>query len=281
MKIALIGPGAIGSTFAYQLSRAGHEVTVVARGARLAYLQGEGAIVLGSGERAPVTVADALDATTPWDLVMVTVLAHQVQAVLPALQASAARQVMFLFNTFESIEPLRDAVGRERALFGFPMGIFALLREGRVLPQIRVGTVSSDPAWAKVFSAAGIPTSVEPDMQGWLRTHVAVIAPMMTAAAIAFGQKRGLTWAEAGHHIDALRAGLDAVRAVGSAIRPPLFGPLARLPRFVLAGLFWIASRTRMVHDLGSMGPTEPRLLIDMMRAAAPSFAGPLEKVRP
>ncbi|MCY1008568.1 hypothetical protein OV079_24005 [Nannocystis pusilla] len=41
MKIAILGRGGIGSTFAFQLARAGHDVTVIARGARLAYLERE------------------------------------------------------------------------------------------------------------------------------------------------------------------------------------------------------------------------------------------------
>lgn len=56
MKIAILGPGGIGSTFAFQLARAGHDVTVVARGARLAYLEREQAIVKDTGERAAVRV---------------------------------------------------------------------------------------------------------------------------------------------------------------------------------------------------------------------------------
>ncbi|WP_437548032.1 2-dehydropantoate 2-reductase N-terminal domain-containing protein [Sorangium sp. So ce367] len=41
MRIAIIGPGAIGSTFAHALARAGHDVTVIARGQRLAWPQGD------------------------------------------------------------------------------------------------------------------------------------------------------------------------------------------------------------------------------------------------
>jgi 2-dehydropantoate 2-reductase len=35
MQIAIVGPGSIGSTFAFWLSEAGHDVTVIARGTRL------------------------------------------------------------------------------------------------------------------------------------------------------------------------------------------------------------------------------------------------------
>jgi 2-dehydropantoate 2-reductase len=68
MQIAVIGPGAIGSTFAFQLSRAGHSVTVVARGIHLEQLLRDGAIVLASGERATVAVVAALDTPIAYKL---------------------------------------------------------------------------------------------------------------------------------------------------------------------------------------------------------------------
>jgi len=72
MHIAIVGPGAIGSTFACQLARAGHSVTVVARGARLAQLRKDEAIVHASGERAAVQVHAELDRSVAYDLVLVT-----------------------------------------------------------------------------------------------------------------------------------------------------------------------------------------------------------------
>jgi 2-dehydropantoate 2-reductase len=100
-SIAVIGAGRVGSAFAYQFARAGHGVTVVARlgSNRLAQLRRDGGILRDTGEKARVTVADSLDTARPYDLVIVTVLAHQVDAVLPEIQASRARQVHFMFVT--------------------------------------------------------------------------------------------------------------------------------------------------------------------------------------
>ena len=120
MKIAILGAGPVGSAFAFHLARAGHDVTVIARGARLSYLEKERAIVTTKGERAPVEVKAALDPAIVWDGVLVTVLDSQVDAVLPALRDSAAKQVMFVFNTFAPLDRLRDAVGANRFQFGFP-----------------------------------------------------------------------------------------------------------------------------------------------------------------
>jgi 2-dehydropantoate 2-reductase len=94
LSIAVVGVSAIGSTFGFQLAGAGkHDVTAVARpgSARLEQLRRDGGIVDVKGERASVRVAEALDEAAPCDLVVVTLLAHQVDAALPALQPSAAK----------------------------------------------------------------------------------------------------------------------------------------------------------------------------------------------
>jgi 2-dehydropantoate 2-reductase len=281
MQIAIVGTGAIGSTFAYQLARAGHAVTVVARGARLEQLQRDAAVVLVSGERAAVRVSAALDAATPYDLVLVTVLAPQVAAVLPALQASAARTVMFMFNTFEPLDPLRDAVGAERFAAGFPAGVFTLLLDGKIKPQIRGGTTVGDAAWARTFSDAGIPTVVEADMQSWLRSHAALVIPLMAIGTVVHARGAGISWSEAGAYAEALDAGFRIVREVGNAVTPSMLRTLSGLPRSIVAALLWAMSRTRTLRDLGALGAAEPRMLIDMMTAAAPGKTAALLAIRP
>lgn len=281
MRIAIVGPGAIGSTFAWQLARSGHDVTVVARGTRLATLEQDRAIVRGDGERTPVTVAAALDPSVPWDLVLVTVLATQVGPVLPTLRDSAARRVMFMFNTFEALDPLRDAVGAGRFHFGFPGGVFTLLVDGRIHPQIRSGTTVDDPELAKVFEAAGIPTVVERDMQSWLRSHAALVAPLMSIGVQVHSRGAGITWAEAGVQARAFSAGFEIVRAQGNAILPSAIAWAASTPRFLITALLWALSRTQMLRDLGKLGAAEPRMLIDMMAKASPELAAPLQSIRP
>lgn len=281
MKIAVLGPGAIGSTFAFQLARAGHEVTLVARGSRLEELKREAAVVKTSGERAPVEVWASLDPSAAFDLVLVTVLAPQVAATLPALSASSARKVMFMFNTFDSIAPLREAVGAERFAFGFPGGVFCLLKEGRIEPTIRRGTTVSDAEIAELFSAAEIPTVVDDDMQSWLRSHAAMVYPLMAIGVRAVARAGGISWREAGLHADAFAAGMRIVRETGSDVRPGGLVAALRTPRFVMAGLMWLMSRTKTLRDLGKLGEAEPRMLADMMSAAAPRLAAPIEAVRP
>src|SRR5579871_6745739 len=172
MKIAIIGAGRMGSAFAWYLSRAGHEVTLVARGERLARLQQDKAIVSVDGVSAKVEAAAALDTSTSWDGVFVMVLAHQVKPLLPVLKESKAKSIVYLFNTVEALRPLREAVGSERAVFGFPTG-FSLLIDGKLKatfngPGQEIAVDSA--AWAEVFRAAKLKTLLVPDMESFLRT---------------------------------------------------------------------------------------------------------------
>ncbi|WP_437937787.1 ketopantoate reductase family protein [Sorangium sp. So ce341] len=283
MKIAIVGAGRIGSTFAFQLARAGHEVTVVARGARLAQLRRDEAIVTAAGERAAVGVSAALDEETAWDLVLVTVLAHQVDEVLPALAASAAKTVMFMFNTFEPLGRLRDAVGAARCAFGFP-AILATLDDGKLTSRIvtrGMVTPVTEAAWAKVFTDAGIPAVVEPDMESWLRTHAAVVAPVMVAVVTAHARKAGVSWTEAMDVARALEEGLRVVRQLGNTLTPAPIAALSRLPTPAAAALVWTLSRVEAIRKTGAAGPGEPRALIDAMAAAAPGRTPALLAIRP
>ena len=256
MNVATVGTGSIGSSFAYHLARHGHDVTVVARGHRLEQLRADNAIVTVGGERAAVAVRDALAPATEFDLVLVTVLASQVQTVLPSLIESRAKKVMFMANRFESLGPLRDAVGPGRFAFGFP-SIIASLPDGRLNYRVvkRGPTIiATDARLAEAFTAAGIPTAVEADMESWLRTHAALIVPVL---------------------------GVALVRRLGKAVTPRAAAVLSRLPTPVVAALFWAMSRSKFVRDQGRVGPIEPHALADAMIASAPEHTALLRSIQP
>lgn len=223
MKIAILGTGAIGSTFAFQLARHAHDVTVIARGKRLEQLQAEQAIVTVTGERAAVTVSAALDPAINFDLVLVVVLASQVDAVLPTLEASAAKTVMFMFNTLAPLSRLRDVVGQERFAFGFP-AILASLTDGKLKSKAfahPASSITTDAVWAKVFSDAGIPTIVYNDIEAWVHTHAVVMVPMMAISWVAHTRQTGVSWTEARTYALALREGFALVQQLGIPSRRP------------------------------------------------------------
>jgi 2-dehydropantoate 2-reductase len=282
-KIAIIGAGAVGSAFALQLARAGHDVTVVARGSRLAQLQRDGAIVTTAAERVPVQVSAALDPTIAFDLVLVAVLASQVDPLLPALAASKARTVMFMFNYFAPLAPLRDAVGAARFAFGFP-AVLARLEEGRLASQFfarGIRTTVTDAAWARLLTDAGIGSVVHPEMEAWLHCHVALVVPLMTAAALAHTRGAGVSWAQARSLARALNEGFRVVRELGHAITPAPIAALSRMPMPLTTLFIWTVSRLDAVRQMGAAGAGEARTLIDAMTAAARSQTPALLAIRP
>jgi 2-dehydropantoate 2-reductase len=283
MNIAIVGPGRIGSTFAFYLSRGGHQVTLIARGKRLEELQRDQAIVAVNGDRAPVQVATALDPTAPYDLVLVTVLSNQVDALLPALKASAAKTILFMFNTFDAPDRLRDAVGTERFASGFP-AMAAFFVDGKLKSNVTgpgmVTTLSSQ-AWAEILKKSGLPTEFEPDMTSFLRSHAAFVAPLMAAAMMTWKRSSNLTWSEASKLTGALIEALGLVRSLGQVLKPGFVAWLARMPTVALTLLIYLFTRTATNKAMGEFGPNETRALIDSMAAAAPGKTPRLLSIRP
>lgn len=272
--LTVVGAGAIGSTLALHFARAGHEVTVVARGERLRHLRADGAIVTTDGARVPVRVVDE---PRPADLLLVPVRPWQVDALLPALKA-AASPVMFMFNAWSGVPALREAVGRERFAWGFP-AVIAALRDGRLesrvvpraLERLQVTTLGALPdfrppwldGWAAAFTAAGIPAVECSDMQAWLASHAALMAPLMAAGVLA--RQRGLSGAEARAVVDAWRTGLSLVRARGLEVTPAPLASLVGAPAPLLSALLWLASRVGALAPLADNGADEPRFLLEAM----------------
>ena len=90
MKICVVGAGAIGGYMAVRLSEAGHDVSVVARGPHLAAIQANDLRLIEADQ---TLVADRLVATARirdldmQDLVLLSLKAHQVEAVVTDLPA--------------------------------------------------------------------------------------------------------------------------------------------------------------------------------------------------
>jgi 2-dehydropantoate 2-reductase len=283
MKIILIGAGRIGSTVAFCLAKAGHDVTVVARGARFDALNRDGAIITVDGRRVPVKVMPTLDPAMPNDLTIVTVPEHQVAPLLQALAASRANTILLMFNTFNGAAPYQVIVGAERFAFGFP-NMSAYLVDQQLRFRIDgpgMVTTMSSPYLAKLFKEAAMPSEVEEDMDAFLRSHVALVVPLFLAALLTWQRASQLTWSEATQLNAAWTEGFDVVRSLGHTPKPRPLATLLRMPSFVRTGLLWLLSRSRPVKDLGEFGPTETRTLIDQMTAAAPNKTPRLQALRP
>ena len=281
-RIAVVGVGGIGSTFAFQLARTGHhDVTVVARpgSPRLQQLHRDNAIINHKGERADVHVADLLDEQVAYDLVIVTLLAHQVEAVLPSLQRSAATCIQFMFNTFDP-ERLQGAVGAERCAFGMPFVQATVDQAGRLHATIGAGgqkTKLSRPSSVDLFIAAGLPAVLEPDMPLWLRCHVPLCVAFESVSVAAVRRGGGASWGEARIIARGLRESFGLIQGLGYRLYPPGKSRLKASPIWLLAAMLWSISRVASFRDLLATGIGECRALIEVMAAAAPAANPPIK----
>jgi 2-dehydropantoate 2-reductase len=282
LRIAIVGAGQIGSAFAFQLARIGdHNISVVARpgSTRLQQLRRDGAIVDVKGERAPISVTDTLDETAPYDLVLVTLLAHQTDAVLPNLRRSAAACILFMGNTFDP-DRLQAAVGVERCAFGMPFVQAVLNPEGRLKVTIGAGgqkTIMSQQRWVDIFGSAGLPAAHEPNMKLWLRCHVPVCVAFESVAVAGMKRGGGASWGEALILAKGVHASFTLIKALGYDLYPSTKRRMAGSPTAAVAAVLWFMSRIRSFRELLATGKAECCALIETMVAAAPLAKTPID----
>jgi len=99
MRICVFGAGAVGGHFAVRLAAAGHDLSVVARGAHLAAIRTRGMTLLSGGGRLHARVAASDDPATlgAQDVVLVTVKAHQLPEFAAAAPALFHRDSVVIF----------------------------------------------------------------------------------------------------------------------------------------------------------------------------------------
>src|SRR3954468_22672441 len=107
MKLLVYGAGVLGSQLSVRMHEAGHDVSLLARGERLAALRRHGVQLAEADStdvrRVPVPVVE--HPAGEYDLIAVLVRAHQIDAVLESL-ADVGGDVAFMLNWAAGAAPL-------------------------------------------------------------------------------------------------------------------------------------------------------------------------------
>ena len=252
MKTLVVGAGVIGSFNAARLSAGGADVTVLARGERLASLRDHGVTLEDWRTRrrtvTRVPVVERIDPDDRYDLVVV-VRRNQIPSVLPILTvAQSTPAFLFLGNNLSGSADMADALGAERVLTGLPNA--GGQRDGEVIRYIFTGRLPlifgerdgvvrpSTRAIAALFADAGLPARAVAEAEAYQKTHGAGLPAFAGALYNAGGDVRRL--ARSPDLLKMFSAGYrDALRALvqdGTPIRPRAAKLLLRTPESLLLG---------------------------------------------
>lgn len=137
MKIAVLGSGAVGGYYGAKLSRAGHDVTFIARGAHLEAIRANGLQIKSPalGDFAVQARAEQeTSAVGPVDLVLVAIKAYDNATALPLIRPMLGpnTSVLTVQNGVDSAEEVAAAVGQERVLGGTTYIATALTAPGLI-----------------------------------------------------------------------------------------------------------------------------------------------------
>jgi len=279
MKVLVYGSGPLGSLFAAQLAEAGHQVSLLARGQRLADLREHGIVLndyhTGEETVTQVDFVECLDPQDVYDLVLVIMRKNNALNILPVLAANLhTPNVLFLMNNAAGPGELVDALGKERVLIGFPMA--AGYRRGHIVHYMigaQVGRNAKIPFGevdgrttartlevAQILSSMrGFEADIRPDMDAWLKTHVALLMPSLAPAMKAAGRdnvRMARTRDLVVLTVRAIREDFNVVRELGYPVTPDSIRKFEWIPEPILV---WFLQR-RLV---------DPRVRVAMLEHAA------------
>jgi ketopantoate reductase len=277
MKILVLGAGVIGTTYAWQLSNAGHDVSLLVRKSKREQVEREGIHIryrderLKKSEQMEVTyhpvVVDQFNAQYAYDLIIVSVRAHQLDEVLPVLAAdSGGADILFFGNNWWGEERIRKFLSPEKYLFGFSRlvggwrtenGIDCIFFDNPELVTMlgeRDGQVTLRLQNLRdLFEKANLRPVTSPDILGWLSIHyvefLGVVGGIRKAGSYdAFVDNSGLIK----DSILATRESLEVCKARGVDFKkaaPSNIRIIESTPVFVLAPLVKMQYRTPSIKQ--------------------------------
>jgi len=192
VRVGVIGAGAVGGTLAALLAKAGHDLTVTARGAAVAAIEADGIALSGAWGDHIGRVVAVPRLVGPVDLALVaTKAADAAAAVTASAPALSGIPVVIVQNGLDGPETAAALLPGSRVLGGLALFAASLLAPG----QVRVGTpgplyvgpTSGDDEVVRLLAAA-IPTVAAPDFAGmqWSKLVVNMVnaLPAITGLSV-------------------------------------------------------------------------------------------------
>jgi len=302
-RILVIGAGVNGSVCADRLFERGVDVTVLARGKRLAEIESNGIVIENpfSQKRrvAKVKVIGELAPDDIYDYILVVVRRNQVAELLPTLAANRSPNVVFMNNNLAGPGEIVAALGPQRPMLGFvfaggkrdgeiirAMGPFdhALVStpfgeiDGTLTPRLK--------RLVDLLNRAGLRAKVSINVVDYLATHAAGVAALAPLAVKYKADIKALARSpeEIRLMAAAMRETNAVLKALGHKIVPSGLRILSVTPVSVLAFLLRLLLNSKF-GEVGAawhaqQAPDELLALADDLRAAVIRSGIPAPAIR-
>lgn len=270
MKVLVFGAGVIGCYLTHVLCTAGHDVTLLARGAWKEALESRGLELRHHLQRRTTldhpAIAGQIDPAIHWDAVFAVMPYSQMQAILPQLARADTGLIVLVGNNMRAAamqeELLAQSAVPKEILFAFQVTGGERLGDRAIVERfgrsgLDIGALHgqpSEPARAKLeamFRGTGYRLRWQPDMEAFLFCHPAAVLPIAYLAYACGGDLRRSTRAQRKQMLDAPAEAFDRLARLGIPILPEkddlFYRPGFR--RFVMRILYFIMAKTA-VGDL-------------------------------
>jgi len=199
MRIAVMGAGSTGGYFGGMLTRGGHDVNLIARGAHLAAIKSDGLQVVRDDEKFTVQcqATDDPSEVGPVELALLCVKTYQSEVAIPMMKPLVGPEttVLCLQNGVDSYLTAAEIFGEETVLPGAVFIEAATLGPGKIRQtgaHVRVILGESDGqessrclAIRDAFLGSGVPAEVLPDIKAGQWEKFLFIATMAGVTSMA------------------------------------------------------------------------------------------------
>lgn len=240
MKILVYGAGVLGSYLAYEMNKAGHDVTILARGTRYNEIKENGLIIKHYVQRkTTITSINTIENFSEdgcYDAVFIAMQRTQIDNILPNLLANKkCKLYIFVGNNAaadETYAKIKESVLPETTvLFAF-QGSGGRRESGKVVcmhlgrTSFSIGSLNGDisyrPFIDDIFKSTNFKLYHSPNMDAWLKYHVAFVEPLVYLTYWANGnlKKASKNREMLILTIDAIEEGYKVVKACGYPVEP-------------------------------------------------------------
>ncbi|MCX8130587.1 MAG: ketopantoate reductase family protein [Clostridia bacterium] len=277
MKLLVYGAGVIGTTYAWKLDEAGHDVTIFVRKEMKKHIEENGFILeyLDTADKKKERVrkayfpkvTDALSPDDGYELIIAAVKYNQLSGILPDLAENAGEaNILFFQNNWSEFDMIEKYVKPENYLLGFPAMVGGgregnkinciIFRESYSSTMLGEKDGKRTPRLSRVYKvmkSAGMKPEISDCPVDWLATHY-----IMQASGIGAFLKAGSYSSFAASRqliresIMAHREGLNVCKVRGFDPKKIFMSRMYYFPMFLILpvlSMFYKSETTRMMVE--------------------------------